>query len=291
MNDLHCSPKNYEYGLKDNTCYSLEDLKTIAREYNKINAYQIKITKVTKKQLYDLIKKKLKKICSNERCWLDNPLLKKNTINSLDHLKESFRPAKPIKWESDPKTWLNTYDILFVIKQYEKLHNDFKMLGVDCIDFASRDVNNKCISFNNLCDFDIKSLKNKKRFALVLNLDKHDGPGTHWVSLFCNLNVKKKNYGIYYYDSVANKAPYEVQAFMNLVSYQVLQKDKKNGNKFKNEFNQIQKQFGNSECGMFTIIFLTQMIKNIPFQTICENMHTDENINKLRNAVFYPIGK
>ena len=36
-NTLHCSPYSQKKFAKDGTCYSTEDLKFIAKEYNKLN--------------------------------------------------------------------------------------------------------------------------------------------------------------------------------------------------------------------------------------------------------------
>jgi Ulp1 family protease len=69
---------------------------------------------------------------------------------------------------------------------------------------------------------------------------------------------------------------------MDIISKQV------NNSKFKVQNNKIQKQFSNSECGIFCIIFLTQMLKQVPFDFICENMRTDAEINKLRDVIYHP---
>jgi hypothetical protein len=284
-NNLYCSPYNQtKYGEKDGTCYSLTHLKAIAQEYNKLtNTEKINI-KQPKKKLHNDLEKAFQSICNDELCWAHNNLITNYELKKS--VKNSFRPMKPIEWYDDRKTWLNTYDILFVMKQYEKLYKHFKFIGVFPIDFAEKDESNYCIG-DDLCNFNINSLidQKKKIFGFIINLDKHNEPGSHWVSLFCNLNPKKENYGIYYYDSVANTTPKEISDFMNLVKSQV------NNKNFEVKNNKIQKQFANSECGTYSIIFATQMLKDVPFDFICKNMRTDAEINKLRDVIYHPSKK
>lgn len=282
---LYCSPYNQQHYAKQNeTCYSLKNLRDIAKEYNKLNINKISL-KQSKKKLHEALEEAFQDICKNELCWINNNLIKNKQL-----IESSFRPLKPIEWYDDKDTWLNTYDILFVMQQYEKLYRIFKFIGVYPINFRKKINSGRCIG-DDLCNFTIDDilLKNKSQFSIILNLDEHDEPGSHWVSIFCNLNPKKENFGIYYYDSVANDPPSEVIEFMNVVESQVLNKFNKNiSNKFKNMYNRVQKQFANSECGMFVIIFNTQMLKNIPFDFICKHMKTDDEINKLRDIIYHP---
>lgn len=284
---LYCSPYNQvKYGEKDGTCYSLKNLQTIAREYNRLSPdHQIPLNQ-NKNQLHADLEKAFKDVCNNELCWTQS--LKSQELNY--HLKNAFRPPKPLEWYNNKRTWLNTYDIVFVMEQYEKLYKDFRFLGVYPIDFADSNASGQCIG-DILCTFNINNLlqKRKRRFGMVLNLDRHNEPGSHWVSLYCNLNPKRKNFGIYYYDSVANPATEEVTDFMNKVETQVHARYKENVAKsFVVECNKIQKQFKNSECGIFSIIFLTQCLKDVPFDYICEHMRTDDEINRLRNVIYSP---
>ena len=63
-----------------------------------------------------------------------------------------------------------------------------------------------------LCKLDLEQLyKNgKRRLGIVFNLDPHDMPGSHWVSLFVNMN----NGGIYFYDSVGKFPNKEISDLM-----------------------------------------------------------------------------
>ena len=62
---------------------------------------------------------------------------------------------------------------------------------------------------DELCKIDITSLKKRGvcTIGIVLNLDPHDMPGIHWVSMFINLNENK----IDYFDSFGDEPPIEVK--------------------------------------------------------------------------------
>lgn len=289
---LYCSPERFDMGQKDNTCMSVSELKDIAKDYNNKKANNIeekvKISS-SKKKLVKELQEKLGSSCGvADHCWVQQDFVSEKTKQSI--LEKAFRPLKPKAWYVNRKTWLNTYDILTVMKQYEDKYTDFVFLGVFPIDFAGNDHYGNCVS-KTMCEFSIKKVldKGKKRFGMVLNLDKHDESGSHWVALYCNLQPRRKNFGIYYYDSVAYQPPAEVATFMKQVekdSYTIF--SKKVADKFAMRYNKIQKQFSNFDCGVFSEVFLTQILKNVSFDDICKRMHTDDEVNKLRDVLYTP---
>lgn len=283
--NLHCSPYSQKFYAKSGSCYSTKELHFIANEYNKLAKTEedkINVKNKTKKQVHNEISKKFKHLCKKELCWANQ--IKNEKFK--EKVENSFRPLKPKEWYADKQTWLNTYDILYVMEQYHKLYTNFQFMGVYPIDFASNYSNGECIG-EKLCNFNIKKTlpSNKTQFAIVLNLDYHNQPGSHWVSIYCNLDPKKNNFGIYYYDSVANEPPKEALEFMYLVKSQIKKPN------FELKYNKIQKQFDNYDCGMFSIIFLTQCLKYISFDYICKNMKTDKEINELRDVIYHPSQK
>lgn len=275
---MYCSPSHYKYASKG-TCFSPTELSLIAKE---INEREHKTVIGTRKKK-EAISNYFKDVCNDkEYCWLNQ--LNYNTKLKLEH---AFRPVKPRAWLKNPRTWLNTDDIQYVMSQYETLHKDFKFLGVHPIDFSQK-ISNICIG-KNLCDFDIKQLQKRKRFAIVLNLDHHDEPGSHWVALYCSLYPRKANFGIYYYDSVSHPPSKEVIDFMKRITEQVKRDfPYKTAERFEIKKNEQQHQYKNTECGMFCIVFLTQCVKNIPFDELCKRMKSDDEINKIRNIIYRP---
>ena len=120
--------------------------------------------------------------------------------------------------------------------------------------------------------------KNIKQIGIVFNLDKHDEDGSHWVSMFINLD---KNY-MYYFDSFGTKEPPEV---LKLVKR--LKKEYKNHNKEINyKRNTIRHQFNNSECGVYCINFIVNMLKGKDFDSFIKNIKKDEQMNNNRDLYF-----
>lgn len=281
--ELHCAPHTYKYAEKNSSCFTHSELRLIASEFNKKKHPSIpKIKAKTKKELTEKLIEAYKHICDKHQfCWIRQTLTEPEKIKRLE---SAFRPKKPESWDRDHNTWLNTYDILNVMQQYDKLYKDFSFLGVYPIDFAEKNSSGYCIG-ELMCDFDIhKNMleQKKKRFGIVFNTDKSTGPGQHWISLYCDLNPKRNNYGIYYYDSVANPTPPQVVRFMKKIAEQV------NDPKFEVKHNKIQRQFSNYDCGVFSCVILTQCLKDIPFDHICKRMHTDKEINRLRDVLYRP---
>lgn len=284
---LYCSPKNSIYAFDDNTCFSLKDLQIIAREYNKhVTVDKIQVVSEKKKLLKNLRDKLYQKCGNKEYCWTSLPFIRKEYKKHFDTV---FRPPKPIEWYTDKKTWLNTLDILACMKQYQHLYKDFIFLGVYPIDGLFRENSGVCHG-EKMCDFSIQSLKkNIKQFALILNTDPHDKAGLHWIALYCSINNKKKNFGIYFYDSVGTAPPQQVKQFMKKISLQIKQMyEPETSKNFDILYNKIPAQFDNFDCGMFTQIFITQMVKYIPFDEICKGMKNDDDINKLRDVLYRP---
>ena len=276
---MSCSP---QYNTNKGTCYSLKDLKDIANNYNKYSKDKIKLNQNKEKLYNDILKANYEKCGNNEFCWLKQNYMEIN--KDIDKFLEKFRPEAPNSWKDNPKKWLNTYNLLDVMKQYEKKYKNFKFLGVHPIDFAFKQ-NNICIS-QNMCNLDISNLIKNKIYKIgnIFNLDKHYQTGSHWVSLFINLNKNNKNYGIYYYDSNGHGAPLEIK---NFVSKIINDNKKLTNKKLKFYQNNIKHQFENSECGIFSIYFIDQCLKNITFtEFINKKKLNDKSMFELRKKFF-----
>jgi len=289
----YCSPSRYELGVNQGTCLTKKELENVAKE---VVAEPLP-KKLNKTDLHTKVSTAMKPKCGSENheiCWIDNL---RNSATK-ERLIKAYRPRKPKSWLSNPRTWLNTYDILFVMRQYEDRYKNFKFLGVHPIDFMEKNAGGVCVG-GNMCDFSIKDLlaQGKKRFGLVLNLDDHRGGGFHWVAIFCVFDPKcasaRSNYGIYYYDSVAdpldshNTHQYTAH-FMKNIERQVHQLFPKTKRIFEVRSNSIRRQYKGTECGVFSQVFITQMLKNIKFDEICKRMPRDDDIQKLRDILYSP---
>ena len=277
---MSCSPK-----ISDNsyTCYTLKELQNIARNYNKEKNKSIIKLNLPKKELWNkLIEVNYDKCSNNEYCWLKQNYMKINSKN-ISELKENFRPDKPEEWKDDPDKWLNTYNILNVMKQYEDKYKNFKFVGVFPIDFMTK-IDGSCVS-KKMCSLNLNDMIKKKitKIGFIFNLDKHYQSGSHWVSLFMNLNKNNKNYGAYYYDSNGTPPPIEIKNYIKIVKNKL----NKNDNKFKFKFNKKRHQYSNSECGMFSLYFMNESLKNVSFEEFINNKKiNDKFVFKLRDKYY-----
>ena len=155
----YCSPYNETIKNKK-TCYSINSLLKIARSWNKENKSKRKNIKLRKHRtkLWNRINNKIKGKCSNEWCWKEQPFVKELNDSTINN---SHRPYKPQEWYKNERTWLNTYDIRNVMKQYQKKHKDFYFIGPVPIDFDYKFSDNNCVS-NEICGIDTEELLTKK---------------------------------------------------------------------------------------------------------------------------------
>jgi hypothetical protein len=284
------------------TCYSKEDLIFIAKQYNKNNKNDKINLKLSKEKLWLQLKLKNKDNCkNNEYCWIKNNFKNINntyTKSKLNNIKQKFRPLKPSSWKKNPNDWLDTFNILFVMKQYESKYNNFKFIGVFPIDFMTK-IGNTCIS-DIMCNLNILELYNKGiyKLGIVLNLDKSWQSGSHWTSIAINTNPSSVNFGFYYYDSAApllKNIPKEVKELFDILKKQITISKKnninnkliKNSDKFEFKFNIIKHQYKTSECGMFGIYFLDKFIKNVNIEKIVNDSKlNDQLVENNRNKFF-----
>jgi hypothetical protein len=133
-------------------------------------------------------------------------------------------------------------------------------------------------------NLDFKKLYNNgngiTKYGCVFNLDRHDQSGSHWVGLFADL----KKGEIYFFDSYGIRPDKRIIALMKRMATFCI---KELGNKnIKVDYNKIRHQYGNSECGVYSITFVERMVKGESFEKICMEKTPDSQINKHRNEIF-----
>ena len=288
----HCSPHISDDNKNNNkcpcSCFSRKSLLKIAKAWNTdlVNNYNsnknttpIKIyTNIPNGKLKQEINIRLKDKCKDEWCWIQQNFVK--NINDDIINEETFKPIMPDKWYQNDRTWLNTLDIENVLSQYELQYPDFMFIGPVPIDFDKVLTFGKCVA-DELCKIDLSKLyKNNgiKRIGIVFNLDAHNQPGSHWVALFCDLNRK----GLYYWDSYAYPAPNEVKKLMKRLKEQGTNM----GIGMELKENKVRHQYKSSECGVYCIHFITQLLKGKTFNQIVNNKIPDDIMNKMRYKFF-----
>tara|TARA_Y100000389_G_scaffold158069_1_gene159380 strand:- start:689 stop:1552 length:864 start_codon:yes stop_codon:yes gene_type:complete len=279
-----CSPRKNNV---KNSCLSKELLVKIAKIFNKKKDANIQLKNISKKKLFDEISKYINKsTCNKESCWINIDSIMDGLSNiEIEKMKESFRPEKPKKWKSNPNTWLTTEDIDNVMEQYEKEFKNFKYFGATPIDFHLK--NGKSCLISDLCNINIKEIKNNNKtcIGMVFNTDPHNKGGQHWFSMYVDLvgkNMPKP--AIYYFDSASPVNNFEdiSQPIINLM-YKI---EEQCDFKLDIFYNNIKHQNGNTECGMYCLHFLTEMLKGINFKGYLSRDLDDKIIEQFRNVFF-----
>ena len=247
---LNCNPLVKNKKVVSTSCMTPEVLMKIRDEYNKDHANKIIATKPA--LIWHELRMKLK--YQDERKW----------VNEIDDLKlrlqikkQLFAPEHPPEWLKNKNEWLTNFDIDMVMEQYEMENKDFKYLGTTPIDYdyIVDESSHTCVE-DNLCKFNLKELisKGKRRFASVFNLDKHDQSGSHWVSLFIDLNKRI----IMFFDSASGSVPKEITNFVKNVKDQGLRENIE----LKYIRGKKKHQYGGTECGVYSIHFIIEMLKH-----------------------------
>lgn len=266
-----CSPSNNKDG-KFKTCYSKESLMKIANELKKNDNIKIELNNKSKRKLWDFIQKEFNSTCKKkEDCWKNQQAVKK--LNDVNINKYTFKPEYPTEWKKDKNTWLNTYDILRVMKQYEKKYDDFKFLGVVPSDCPTK-------IHCELSNIDIKLLKKNRinKIGLVYNLDVSSGPGTHWVAVY----IDNKNNEINFYDSYGSKPIKLIDIFLNNIK----KKYEDLNEKAVIIYNDTRHQYEGSECGMYSMNFILERLNNVNMYKISKRKITDKKMNDLRKLIY-----
>jgi hypothetical protein len=216
-----------------------------------------------------------------EHCLLDKAPIDENRKKELR--KEYLRPRRPKAWDSDPDMWLDNYNILHVMKQYEEGYPWFKFLGVFPIDFSAPDpykqnAGPKCL-YKETCDLNLADEYNKgvRGIGMIFNLDPHFKGGSHWVGLYINLN-NIKNPFVGYFDSYGYKVPPLIAKLMRSFKLQI--------STCKLGYNARRFQYGDSECGMFSMYFIVCMMCGISFKDFCKDSVNDDYMLQLRKILF-----
>jgi hypothetical protein len=287
----HCAPRRVAHYMTQNTCFTPEELVRIGEEYNIRNpSNPIQIENLdTPKNLLQTLDQRFEQACqgqsSKERCWIDHL--------RLSELSKNFRPTQPKSWKQNKYEWLSSTDIETALNQYQELDQSFVFLGAVPIDFADRkNPGGDCIS-RHVCSFNIHDAlrDGKTDFAMVINLDPHHKSGSHWVCCFCHFYPDDPKFGICFFDSAGKRPKRHILDFMRSIKQEVSKAYAKDVSKFfRMKYNAKQKQFGDSECGMFCIAFIITCLENplFTYQEVCDTITSDNYVHRLRSVLFTP---
>lgn len=220
--------------------------------------------------------------CSTERCLVERAPIDRTRKREI--LKKNFRPAMPEEWKHDPDQWLDSNNIIDVMKQYEETYPHFKFYGANPIDFSAPDPydqkaasEHKCLN-NEICKINLKELlaSGKTKLGFVYNLDPSNKGGSHWIASFTDIPAHKS----YYFDSYGMKPPPQIARLLRSMTLQDPQ--------MKLGYNARRFQYGDSECGMYCLYFIIRMLEGDDFKKFCRHALKDSEMLELRKWLFSP---
>lgn len=254
-------------------------LNELVSEYNQKNTKPLSffvIPKCYTSTFLNVLYTKFKPFCElkGESCWIDNHSMGNELIGEVQKLYPNSKVSDTIKnFVFKPKGtlkqygWLSTSHIQQVMKQYEKLYPAFKF--IDCIASDHYTLNPKEFPSDKILKFE--------KSAIIYNLDKSSGPGTHWVAVFIE-NYGNNNLQVEYFDSTGNPPIKSIKKFLyhnffckrNTI-YKI--------NKFKH-------QKGNSECGVFSLFYIQQRLQGKKFEDFQVERFSDDYMKYHRDDLF-----
>lgn len=270
---LYCAP---DRDKNTKTCYTKEDLLFLVNSYNKKRPSNKNIPiHQSKEQLWKSLRERLKSECETEWCWLEQDFVPAPYSKKI--LNEVFRPEKPEEWKKNPFEWLTSIDIKKVMKQYEKKYPEFIFIGPVPVDCPS----GITCALSGL-DVDLLDKRlGKTKMGVIFNLDPHNKPGSHWVAVYADF-IKG---GIFYFDSVGMNPPIPIKRFLEKLKENINNTYHNNAEVF---VNRTKFQFGNSECGVFSMHFIISNLEGKGLEELNKQNTNDEKMNQLRDIYYRP---
>lgn len=236
------------------SCFKMTELESLRKAWNRKHSHDT-ILQGGPAKVWKELRNKTKKHCASESCWARRPFTR-NDIHAQSAFKRAHRPIAPKLWLKNPREWLSSDDIDQVMHQYEAVHPHFLYLGAPPIDFDRRDKREKggCI-WDKMCKLDLANelRRGKTQLAAIPNADEHDQDGSHWMTIYIDL---QKGY-ILYFDSTGDPPTKEVKKFINRMKEQ----GKKLGIRFKVMINKKHHQHKNTECGVYGLFAVSGLLE------------------------------
>jgi len=193
------------------------------------------------------------------------------------------RPKAPTEWTVNRHEWLSSTDIDAAEKKlFVDMVPDYHYVGSIPMDFDLKDETQKCL-VSTLCSMKLPELAKtgKHRIGIVINTDPHDGPGQHWVAVFCDIRPELEYPRMTYFDSYAQTPEPEIRTLMKRWKEQ-WDATKTHPAGMKLTYNKTRHQYKDSECGVYCLYFHLACLLEIPMDTTIP----DEVMNAFRQFLF-----
>ena len=280
---LKCGPVQDNYF----TCYDNDTLHKLRDGWNSRHP-DVRIETNDPKEIWTALKQRFGKLCRNEACWMKQ-LVGSNAIGIIHKLSDgAFAPEAPKSWIRDPDEWLSSEEIENVMKQYEDKFPTFEFLGPSPSDYNAPKMAGVCV-WEELCNFSLKKYVDSgtHKIGVIFNTDPHTEDGAHWVSVFIHIGTNANNHKdsyIFFFDSTGDRPQKEIREFIKTVTHQ----GRTMGIKFKYFENRKQHQKRNTECGMYSLFMIVNLIEETrtPEEFMRGDRIPDSHMLEFRNEYF-----
>ena len=235
------------------SCFTEEHLNTLKQLWNSRHPDK-RIVSRKPEVIHKKISNYLSGVCNDELCWIENHFTEPKVQRAIK--KQAFAPIAQSSWKFEPNKWLDSHDISNVMRQYEETNKKFCFIGPSPIDFDARPDNMSCV-WEDLCNLDIskKYQEGYRKIGMIFNLDPHYKGGSHWVSMFIDLD---KNF-IFFLDTNGVEIPSEINVLKNRIKKQCKEKLHKKMRFTDNSPTVHQHQ--DTECGVYSLYALVKLLK------------------------------
>jgi len=241
----------------------------LQKVYNKEHPHEPPIAGGTAEEMWDQLQSRLRAKCKTGRAEC--------IVASLLR-----RPRAPKEWAVNRYEWLSSDDIDAIEKNFVELFNDYYYVGSVPIDFDLQSETRECL-VSALCEMKLPELykKGKHRIGIVINTDPHDGPGQHWIAVFCDIRPELEYPRFTYFDSYAMTPEPEIKRLMRRWKKQ-WDETGVHSKPMKLTYNKTRHQYKDSECGMYCLYFHYACLMGL---SMGEKI-PDDVINAFRNLLF-----
>lgn len=181
----------------------------------------------------------------------------------IEELKR-IKTQSPVDLKLDRRKFINNFQIdkfQMLLEQKITNYQGFITIPIDFLLNFNEDTNHQIL-------FEIDKLKSG-RYGIVINEDNSSGCGTHWVSIMIDADVRE----IFYFDSCCqNKCKNEIKEFLNFYL--------KNGWTIFTSI--IPQQQGDTECGVYCMIYLRAFSAGAPIKSLSISSRCDEIVKEFR---------
>ena len=271
---LKCGPVQDNYF----TCYDNDTLHKLRDGWN-VRHPDVRIETNDTKEIWIALKRHMNGMCRNEACWMKKIMNADPAVVAED----TFAPEAPKSWIHNPDEWLTSEDIENVMRQYEDKFPAFEFLGPSPSDYNAPKLAGVCV-WEELCNFSLKKYveSGTQKIGVIFNTDPHTEDGSHWVSLF--INLRPNDNFIFFFDSTGDRPQKEIREFIQTVT----QQGNSLGIRFKYYENRKQHQKRNTECGMYALFMIVNLIEGTrtPKEFMRGDRIPDSHMLEFRNEYF-----